>query len=278
MQGIHINASGNITNIDTSGLVTTDDFNVLLSKKVNFDSGGHITNISTSGLVTESSFAQMFSEKAYADGYVKRAEISTFITEDQAGRLISNAVISAEQIRFNGNIVANDTFVVDENGKLTLNNITVNETGEFKGRVSIANKILLENDGSGSLASGNITWDDKGLAEFVGTIKSSSSSGGNYVVIGVEKLSNVPGAEDNGLKIYDEQGNQVGAFGYITGFGMSGAMGMVLQDSNERIIIRSSSLYLQSASGGNIYSVEISPSSGIKFYENFNLTKTYSRK
>lgn len=278
VQGIHINASGNITNIDTSGLVTTDDFNVLLSKKVNFDSGGHITNISTSGLVTESSFAQMFSEKAYADGYVKRAEISTFITEDQAGRLISNAVISAEQIRFNGNIVANDTFVVDENGKLTLNNITVNETGEFKGRVSIANKILLENDGSGSLASGNITWDDKGLAEFVGTIKSSSSSGGNYVVIGVEKLSNVPGAEDNGLKIYDEQGNQVGAFGYITGFGMSGAMGMVLQDSNERIIIRSSSLYLQSASGGNIYSVEISPSSGIKFYENFNLTKTYSRK
>ena len=128
VQGIHINASGNITNIDTSGLVTTDDFNVLLSKKVNFDSGGHITNISTSGLVTEASFAQLFSEKAYADGYVKRAEISTFITEDQAGRLISNAVISAEQIRFNGNIVANDTFAVDTDGNLTLNNITASGT------------------------------------------------------------------------------------------------------------------------------------------------------
>ncbi|MEL5894177.1 hypothetical protein AAE250_11800 [Bacteroides sp. GD17] len=278
VEGIHINALGNITNIDTSGLVTTDDFNVLLSKKVNFDSGGHITNISTSGLVTEASFAQLFSEKAYADGYVKRAEISTFITEDQAGRLISNAVISAEQIRFNGNIVANDTFVVDENGKLTLNNITVNETGEFKGRVSIANKILLENDGSGSLASGNITWDDKGKAEFVGTIKSSSSSGGNYVVVGVEKQSSVPGAEDNGVKIYDEKGNQVGAFGYTTGFGISGAMGIALKDGDESVIINPRSLYLQSSSGSNIYSVEISPSSGIKFYENFNLTKTYSRK
>ena len=112
VEGIHFDASGNITNIDTSGLVTTDDFNVLLSKKVNFDSGGHITNISTSGLVTEAGFAQMFSEKAFADGYVKRAEISTFITEDDAGRLISNAVIRADQIDLTGKVtismLAND--------------------------------------------------------------------------------------------------------------------------------------------------------------------------
>lgn len=126
VEGIHFDFKGNITNIDTSGLVTTDDFNVLLSKKVNFDAEGHITNISTSGLVTEAGFAQMFSNRAEADGYVKRAEISTFITEDDAGRLISNATISADQIRFNGNIVANDTFVVDTEGNLTLNNIIAN--------------------------------------------------------------------------------------------------------------------------------------------------------
>lgn len=126
VEGIHFDSKGNITNIDTSGLVTTDDFNVLLSKKVNFDSGGHITNISTSGLVTEAGFAQMFSDRAEFDGYVKRAEISTFITEDDAGRLISNATISADQIRFNGNIVANNTFVVDTEGNLTLNNIIAN--------------------------------------------------------------------------------------------------------------------------------------------------------
>lgn len=141
VEGIHFDASGKITNIDTSGLVTTDDFNVLLSKKVNFDSGGHITNISTSGLVTEAGFAQMFSDRAEFDGYVKRAEISTFITQDDAGRLISNATISADQIRFNGNIVANDTFVVDTEGNLTLNNITANN-GVFNGEIRTTKGII----------------------------------------------------------------------------------------------------------------------------------------
>ena len=127
VEGIHFDNSGNITNINTSGLVTNDDFNVLLSKKITFDAEGHVSNISTSGLVTESGFTQLFTEHAEADGYVKRAEISTFITEDDAGRLISNAVISADQIRFNGNIIANDTFLVNEAGDITMNNITAND-------------------------------------------------------------------------------------------------------------------------------------------------------
>lgn len=152
VEGIHFDSKGNITNIDTSGLVTTDDFNVLLSKKVNFDAEGHITNISTSGLVTEAGFAQMFSERAEADGYVKRAEISTFITEDDAGRLISNAVISADQIRFNGNIVANDTFVVDTEGNLTLNNIIangfINATSGYIGGLNINENSIGLPDGS----------------------------------------------------------------------------------------------------------------------------------
>lgn len=148
VEGIHFDASGKITNIETSGLVTTDDFNVLLSKKVNFDSGGHITNISTSGLVTEAGFAQMFSDHADHNGYVKRAEISTFITEDDVKGVISNAVISADQIRFNGNIVANDTFLVDADGNLTLNKITANNmiannltanSGTFNGSINASN-------------------------------------------------------------------------------------------------------------------------------------------
>lgn len=147
-EGIHYDDKGNITNINTSGLVTTDDFNVLLSKKVNFDTEGHITNINTSGLVTEAGFAQIFSEQAEADGYVKRADISTFITEDDAGRLISNAVISADQIRFNGNIVANDTFEVDKAGNMTLNNITAKNltlSGDIKGNNATLNNITLNN-------------------------------------------------------------------------------------------------------------------------------------
>jgi len=178
VEGIHFDSKGNITNIDTSGLVTTDDFNVLLSKKVNFDAEGHITNISTSGLVTEAGFAQMFSERAEADGYVKRAEISTFITEDDAGRLISNAVISADQIRFNGNIVANDTFVVDTEGNLTLNNITANNltanSGVFKGDIIQGDGINRMNaDGSVSFANGKISWGMNGSPIIEGKIVTS---------------------------------------------------------------------------------------------------------
>ena len=178
VKGIHFDSKGNITNIDTSGLVTTDDFNVLLSKKVNFDAEGHITNISTSGLVTEAGFAQMFSERAEDEGYVKRAEISTFITEDDAGRLISNAVISADQIRFNGNIVANDTFVVDTEGNLTLNNITANNltanSGVFKGDIIQGDGINRMNaDGSVSFANGKISWGMNGSPIIEGKIVTS---------------------------------------------------------------------------------------------------------
>ena len=134
VEGIHFNSAGNITNINTSGLVTTDDFNVLLSKKVNFDSGGHITNISTSGLVTEAGFAQMFSERAEDGGYVKRAEISTFITEDDAGQLISNAVIEADNINFLGKVLMNGKMLVDTEGNMEINNLTANN-GKFSGEL-----------------------------------------------------------------------------------------------------------------------------------------------
>nr|DAO70943.1 MAG TPA: tail protein [Caudoviricetes sp.] len=128
VKGIHFDNSGNITNINTSGLVTNDDFNVLLSKKITFDAEGHVSNISTSGLVTESGFTQLFTEQAEADGYVKRAEISTFITEDDAGRLISNAVISADQITFEGTVTANENFKILEDGSIVANNGTFNGT------------------------------------------------------------------------------------------------------------------------------------------------------
>lgn len=85
VEGIHFDNSGNITNINTSGLVTTDDFNVLLSKKITFDAEGHVSNISTSGLVTEASFTHLFSKQAASDGYVKKAYIDLFGTENENG-------------------------------------------------------------------------------------------------------------------------------------------------------------------------------------------------
>lgn len=161
---VSFDASGNITNINRSGLVTTDEMNSLITEKFSFDASGNITNISTSGLVTEVRFAGLFAQQVVADGLVKQADISAFITEDDAGRLISNAVISADQIRFNGNIVANDTFVVDTKGNLTLNNITANngtfngiinaDGGVFQGEV-IANSGTI---GGFTIESGRLHW------------------------------------------------------------------------------------------------------------------------
>ena len=138
---IRFDSSGNVSNINTSGLVTTADFNTLLSKKVTFDSSGHVSNISKNGLVTTTAFAQMFSERAEADGYVKRVEISTFITEDDAGRLISNATVQADKINFIGKTMINGNFIVDTDGNLTVNGKITSIEGNI-GPFSIASGML----------------------------------------------------------------------------------------------------------------------------------------
>lgn len=199
VEGIHFDNYGNITNINTSGLVTNDDFNVLLSKKITFDAEGHVSNISTSGLVTESGFTQLFTEQAEADGYVKRAEISTFITEDDAGRLISNAVISADQIRFNGNIIANDTFLVNEAGDITMNNITANDA--VLNDVSL-NNATLNNVTATSGSIGGFEIDRYGLSNYdnsdaficIETQKTRTSMGETYTATRKAVLGNgLPG-------------------------------------------------------------------------------------
>ena len=143
VEGIHFDNYGNITNINTSGLVTTDDFNVLLSKKITFDAEGHVSNISTSGLVTEASFTHLFSEQAAADGYVKKAYIDLFVTENENGTFQSNAIVSADKIDFKGGTVKIAADNIDFEGadfKLSADNINF-EGADFKVG---ANNISLE--------------------------------------------------------------------------------------------------------------------------------------
>lgn len=126
-QGKVKNENGTVSEL-SSGLVTDARFNVLLSKKITFDKDGHVTNIDTSGFVTTSNFATQYAQMEEADGYIKRSEISTFITKNRDGTFTSNALVSADKIRFNGNIIANDSFMVDKQGNVTMNNATVNGT------------------------------------------------------------------------------------------------------------------------------------------------------
>lgn len=147
---ITFDANGKVTNINTSGLVTTSDFNTLLSKKVTFDTNGKVTNISTSGLVTTSEFAGLFASQTEKDGLVKRADISTFITSDQAGNLISNATIQADRINFTGKTIINDNFVVGTDGAMTVRNMTVTD-GSHIGAFTIIGTELKATSGSKSL-------------------------------------------------------------------------------------------------------------------------------
>lgn len=159
-QGKEKDEEGNITNISTSGLVTTAYFNSLFSERVEFDENGQIVNVKSSGIVTTADFSQMFSERAddTKEGYVKRSYMATFITELPDGSFQSNAIVDADLIRFNGNIVANDTFMVDKEGNLTLNNITANN-GVFKGEVIADNGTIggfnITADSIGSETAGN---------------------------------------------------------------------------------------------------------------------------
>lgn len=166
VEGVHIDVNGNITNIDTSGLVTTDDFNVLLSKKVRFDEGGHITNIDKSGLITESNLVQMFTEKTASDGYVKRATIDLFVQENGDGSWTSKATVDADLIRFNGNIVANDTFVVDKEGNLTMNNAVMNNAVMNNARISGTVTAREGKVGGFTIDNGSLYW--KGYDYFGG--------------------------------------------------------------------------------------------------------------
>lgn len=282
-KGIHFDASGKITNINTSGLVTTDDFNVLLSKKVNFDSGGHVTNISTSGLVTEAGFVKMFDARADANGYVKSGEISLFITEDDTKRLISNAVINADQIRFNGNIVANGTFFVDVEGNLTLNDIIANNitanSGVFKGDIIQGDGVNRMNaDGSVSFANGKISWGTVGIPLIEGKI--ITASGGKRIEVN---------PEDNKIYMYNEKGHKVLELSFLTssrqpdGTEISKATAQLYDlDSDGNIIsystLGSDRFYAESQQfAPDKYVISVSPF-GIEFKKNGTVTKNYPKE
>ena len=90
-----------------------------------FDADGNPTT--ASGFVTKQNFAGIFSEEIG----VTKAEIGTFITKDEAGKLISGATIKADQIELEGYTTINGNFSVDNSGNVTV-----------KGKVE-ADKLLL---------------------------------------------------------------------------------------------------------------------------------------
>ncbi len=168
---VTFDASGNITNINKSGLVTTAELNTLITQKFTFDANGKVTNISTSGLVTTSDFAGLFASQATKDGLVKQADISTFITSDQAGTLISNATIQADRINFTGKTIINGNFIVDTNGALTVKNMFVTDGCMIAGfRVNGVNMVAVSGTKTMTLSPGSISFSDSKTGSiYIGT-------------------------------------------------------------------------------------------------------------
>ena len=132
----------------SSAITQTSDRINQLVEKVSFDEDGNITNISKAGLVMTSNFASLFAEQVTETGLVKRAELNFFITRNEAGELISNATIQADQINFTGKTIINGSFVVDTNGRVTMNDITANNLtlkGSITGTDATLNGITANN-------------------------------------------------------------------------------------------------------------------------------------
>ncbi len=124
---ISFDSNGNISNIKTSGLVTTADFAALTGKEIVYDKNGHVDMTKTAGVVTTANFAMQYAQMEEADGYIKRSEISTFITRNADGSFTSNALVSADKINFLGKTVINGKFEVDLEGNVTMNNAVMND-------------------------------------------------------------------------------------------------------------------------------------------------------
>lgn len=204
----------------SSAISQTSDRIDQFVQKVSFDEDGNITNISKAGLVMTSGFASLFAEQATASGLVKRAEISSFITRDEAGDIISNATIQADRINFKGKTIINGQFVVDTNGNLTLNDIVGNNL-TLKGNISGFNATLNDITANNLTLKGVISGVDAVLNDITannltltGTIKGTNATLENITASNLILKGNISGAD---ATLNDVTANNLTLKGIISG-------------------------------------------------------------
>ena len=73
-----------------------------VANSIKTDASGNITNISTSGLVLDSEFASLFSTQVSGQGLAKTSQLSAYVLETELGNLVSKIDISADQIDLTG--------------------------------------------------------------------------------------------------------------------------------------------------------------------------------
>lgn len=117
-----------------------------------FNADGTLKN--TSGLVTgNGTFATLFANAVVDGKIVKQADISTFITADQAGNLISNASIRADKVVFEGTSVRIASRYLDITGAVTFNSFNADLQGTINGKATTGYVDTAKADAISSAAS-----------------------------------------------------------------------------------------------------------------------------
>lgn len=87
------------------------------------DVEGQITEIQNS-IITNENVSALISQALKDGEVVTKSEIATFITEGEAGELISNATIKADKVNIGGRVNINDVMTVDDN-VVTISNANI---------------------------------------------------------------------------------------------------------------------------------------------------------
>lgn len=212
--------------------------------------------------------ANMIQLGNYKNGKLQKvtAGVSGIYNDDDdvafwAGGKLEQAILTVMRFRNDPNYQPTDTewanmanFVATHGGDVFLRGYIYALGGYFRGKVEIANgKILLNEDGSGQLANGNIKWDADGNPEFVGKVKVSSPSGYKITIFPEDEYGRPS------IDIHDDDGNSL--LDISLQYGLNGMVPRVFMNdpSNSDVLyFRPDSMVVeQKGSDGYIYQTQI---------------------
>lgn len=212
--------------------------------------------------------ANMIQLGNYKDGKMQKvtAGVSGIYNDDDdvafwAGGKLEQAILTVMRFRNDPNYQPTDAewanmanFVATHGGDVFLRGYIYALGGYFRGKIEIANgKILLNEDGSGQLANGNIKWDADGNPEFVGKVKVSSPSGYEITIFPEDEYGRPS------IDIHDHDGNSL--LDISLQYGLKGMVPRIFMNdpSNSDVLyFRPDSMVVeQRGSDGYIYQTQI---------------------
>lgn len=210
-------------------------------------------------------------------------ELKLYVKKDGLGSEINvaldNISVVSKNIYFTGDISANGNVSIQADGTIKaiggeFSGELKGATGEFNGKVSIANnKILLDSDGSGHLANGNINWNKDGNLNISGSFSTNNSGGNRRIFIGDDYNESI-GSNEGVIKMYNDRNETV--FTLSSSTSNHAMISMFGDDSFKNVFIQPGSIYVGSPTQSDGYSYETEVTGkGIRLYRSGVLMKEF---